>query len=234
MTKKIGIMQPYFFPYLGYWQLMNAVDEYVIYDDVNYIKNGWINRNNILLNGNKHLLTLPLEGASPFLPINQIKITSNIIVKDKLLKTVEQAYKKAPFFNEVFPIIYAVIKEESCLIEKALETQFTLVNTYLDITTKLVISSHLEKNNNLAAEEKVIHICKLLNGTDYYNAIGGQHLYSKDDFAKENINLHFLKMNNIEYPQFKNTFVPSLSIIDVMMFNSREQVKFLLEKYELI
>ena len=146
----------------------------------------------------------------------------------------EQAYKKAPFFNEVFPIIYAVIKEESCLIEKALETQFTLVNNYLDITTKLVISSHLEKNNNLAAEEKVIHICKLLNGTDYYNAIGGQELYSKDDFAKENINLHFLKMNNIEYPQFKNTFVPSLSIIDVMMFNSKDTIKELLTQYELL
>ena len=234
MTKKIGIMQPYFFPYLGYWQLMNAVDEYVIYDDVNYIKNGWINRNNILLNGNKYLITIPLDGASPFTPINQIKITSNTIVKNKLLKTIEQAYKKAPYFNNIFPIIKEVIEEDSCLISKALEKQFTLITQYLNIKTKLTISSNLHKNNDLKAEEKVIHICKLLNGTDYYNTIGGQTLYSQNNFYKENLTLHFLQMNDITYPQFKNQFIPSLSIIDVMMFNSPEQINQMLDKYELI
>ena len=232
--KKIGIMQPYFFPYLGYWQLMNAVDEYVIYDDVNFIKNGWINRNYILLNGEKHLLTLPLDKASPFELINQIKITSDSIRKQKLLRTIEQAYKKAPYFNQVYPIVKDVIEEETFLISKALEKQFKLVNDYIGIKTKLIISSKLEKNNKLTGQDKVIYICKILKGTDYYNAIGGQQLYSKDDFAKENINLYFLKMNNIEYPQFKNSFIPSLSIIDVMMFNSPEQINQMLDKYELI
>lgn len=182
---KIGIMQPYFFPYLGYWQLLNAVDKYVIYDDVNYIKNGWINRNNILLNGKPHLLTIPLEGASPFLPINQIKMTSRTKDKEKLLMTIEQAYKKAPYFNQIFPIIKAVIMEETCLLSKALEKQFRLVCDYLGIKTQLILSSELKKNNDLKAQEKVLHICHILDGTEYINAIGGQNLYSKTDFEKE-------------------------------------------------
>lgn len=231
---KIGIMQPYFFPYLGYWQLLKAVDRYVIYDDVNYIKNGWINRNNILLNGQKHLITLPLDGASPFLPINQIKITSNVMLKEKLLKTIEQAYKKAPFFDKVFPIVREVITEESCLISKALEKQFRLVCKYLEINTELIVSSTIDKDNELKAQDKVIHICKILGGSEYLNAIGGQELYSHDDFAAHGINLHFVKTNFTEYKQFKNEFTSGLSIIDVMMFNSPEQIREMLDKYELL
>lgn len=231
---KIGIMQPYFFPYLGYWQLLNAVDKYVIYDDVNYIKNGWINRNNILLNGKSHLLTIPLEGASPFLPINQIKMTAREKDKEKLLKTIEQAYKKAPYFDKVFPIIQSVIMEESCLLSHALEKQFRLVCDYLGIKTELIISSEIEKNNDLKAQDKVLHICHILGGTEYVNAIGGQALYSKADFEQEGIKLHFLKTNLTEYKQFKNAFVPGLSMIDILMFNSSKMVLDLLQKYTLI
>ena len=234
MTKKIGIMQPYFFPYIGYWQLIKAVDEFVIYDDVNYIKQGWINRNNILLNGNKHLITLPLDKASSFLLINQVKITSNDNLKQKLLRTIEQAYKKAPYFDNVFSIIQAVVMEESCLISNALINQFKLVNNYLDIKTKLIVSSDITKDNELKAQDKVIHICKLLSGTDYINAIGGQELYSKSDFEQNKLKLNFIKTKDINYLQFKNEFVPSLSIIDVMMFNSPEKINEMLDKYELL
>lgn len=231
---KIGIMQPYFFPYLGYWQTLNATDKYVIYDDVNYIKNGWINRNNILLNGQKHLITLPLDGASPFLPINQIKITSKIKEKEKILKTLEMAYKKAPHFNSVFPIVKDVIMDPSCLISNALIKQFRNVCEYLDIKTELIISSKLVKDNSLKAQDKVIHICKLLGGTDYINAIGGQELYSCDAFEQAGIHLHFMKTHFTPYKQFKNEFVSGLSMIDILMFNTPEQVRYMLNQYELI
>lgn len=231
---KIGIMQPYFFPYLGYWQLLNAVDKYVIYDDVNFIKNGWINRNNILLNGQKHMLTIPLDGASPNLLINQVKVTYNDKEKEKILRTIEMAYKKAPYFDQVFPIIVSVIKEESNLISRALINQFKLVCAYLGITTELIVSSELEKNNELHAQDKVLHICKILGATDYINAIGGQELYSHDDFQKHDINLWFLKTDLSPYTQFKNDFVPGLSMIDIMMFNSPTEIKEMLNKYELI
>ena len=231
---KIGIMQPYFFPYLGYWQTLFAVDKYVIYDDVNYIKNGWINRNNILLNGNKFLITLPLDKASPFLPISQIKITPNTVQKQKLLKTIESAYKKAPYFEKIYPIVREVILDESLLISNALIKQFNRVCEYLNIKTELIVSSQLAKNTNLSGQEKVIHICKLLGGDQYINAIGGQELYSFEDFSKEGITLSFMKTNFTEYKQFKNEFVPGLSILDILMFNSPNDVLKMLNNFELI
>lgn len=231
---KVGIMQPYFFPYLGYWQTLNAVDKYVIYDDVNYIKNGWINRNSILLNGQKHLITLPLDGASPFLPINQIKINSDIRWKKKILKTIQMAYSKAPYFDQIFAIVKSVVMEETGNLAKALINQFNQVCKYLDIKTELIISSKLKKNNELRAQDKVIHICHLLGATDYINAIGGQGLYSREDFRKENMNLYFMKTNPVSYKQFKNDFVPNLSMIDILMFNSPEKIKEMLNDYKLV
>lgn len=231
---KVGIMQPYFFPYLGYWQTLNAVDKYVIYDDVNYIKNGWVNRNNILLNGTAHMLTIPLDGASPFLPINQIKMTPRLKEKEKLLKTIESAYKKAPYFDKVFSIISNVIMNDSNLISDALVKQFNFVCNYLDIKTELILSSTLNKNNELKAQDKVIHICKLLGGTHYINAIGGQELYNSNDFKNNGLELSFLKTEFTPYKQFKNEFVPCLSMIDILMFNSPQQIKAMLNAYTLI
>ena len=231
---KIGIMQPYFFPYLGYWQTLNAVDKYVIYDDVNYIKNGWINRNNILLNKQKHLITIPLDGASPFLLINQIKTTPRLNEKEKLLKTIEAAYKKAPYFDVVFPMVHDVIMEDSCLIINALVKQFKSICKYLDIKTELIVSSTMEKNNELKAQDKVIHICKLLGGTQYINAIGGQELYNFEDFKKNGLELSFLKTEFTPYKQFKNEFIPGLSMIDILMFNSPSEIKTMLNAYSLI
>lgn len=231
---KIGIMQPYFFPYIAYWQLINAVDKYVIYDDVNYIKNGWINRNYILLNGQKHLVTLPLEGASSFELIKNTKITSNNKVKEKLLRTIKNSYLKAPYINDVFPIIEKTVLEQSCNISKALEFSIREVANYLNIHTEIILSSTLSKNENLNGQDKVINIVKMLNGTSYINAIGGLELYSKETFAKENINLNFLRTREIQYKQFNNDFVPNLSIIDVMMFNSPETIREMLDDYELL
>lgn len=233
--KKIGIMQPYFFPYIGYWQLINSVDVFVVYDDVNYIKNGWINRNNILLNKSKHLVTLPLQGASSFSLINQIKMAPNLKVKQKLLKTFSTAYSKAPNFSSVFPIIEETVCCESDFISDAIFYSIKKIAEYLNIDTEIVLSSSLlNKNNDLMAQDKVINICKLLNGNQYINSIGGMDLYNKDDFKTEEIDLSFIKPNLIEYKQFGSDFVPGLSIIDVLMFNSPEEIRKMLDSYELI
>lgn len=231
---KIGIMQPYFFPYMGYWQLINAVDKYVIYDDVNFIKNGWINRNNILLNGKKYLVTLPLDGASSFLLINQIRTTSKTKDKEKVLKTIAQSYKKAPYFENVISIVENTIMNESKFICDALIYSIKSVINYLDIKTEILISSELDKDNSLSSEDKVIHICKLLNGNNYLNAIGGQELYNKSNFEKQNLQLSFLKMNQQSYKQLSNDFIPNLSMIDVLMFNSPSSIREMLNDYEVI
>lgn len=232
--KKTAIMQPYFFPYIGYWQLINAVDEFLIYDDVNYIKGGWINRNNILLNSQKHMITLPLESASSFLPINQIKIMNDKKSKEKLIKTIEQAYKKAPYFNDILPIIQETIFHPSEKIADAVYHSILRVSEYLDINTKFRLSSSLEKDENLKGQDKVIHICKLLKTTDYINAIGGLELYDKKSFAEENISLHFLKTKEITYKQFGNEFVPWLSVIDILMFNDIKTVQGYLQDFTLV
>jgi hypothetical protein len=229
---KIGIMQPYFFPYLAYWQLINAVDKYVVYDDVNFIKNGWINRNFILVNNQKHLITLPLEGSSSSKLINEVFITQDQKSKTKLLRTIQQAYARAPYLDKVFPIIERFI-EENQVISLAVYNSILDIVKYLEIDTEILISSKIDKNKDLKAQEKVIHITKLLQGTEYCNSIGGKDLYDTQDFQKEGIKLAFLSSKPVPYKQFNSEFVSDLSIIDVLMFNPPHKIKEMLLSYDI-
>ena len=231
---KIGIMQPYFLPYIGYWQLLNVVDKYVIYDDVNYINRGWINRNRILLNSKDKMITLSLKEVSQNKLIKEIELLNNEKEREKLLKTISQSYKKAPFYDEVYPLIEEILNYKEINLEKFLENSIKKIIEYLEIDTTILISSEIEKDNMLKGKNKILDICKNLGASEYYNAIGGQELYSYEEFNKESIKLKFLKSGNIEYKQFKNEFIPNLSIIDVMMFNSKEKIKEFLNNYTLI
>lgn len=228
---KLGIMQPYFLPYLGYWQLINAVDKYVIYDDVNFINKSWINRNNILLNGNKHQINLLLTEASQNKLINQVAIQDN---QTKLIRTIEMNYKKAPMFQQVFPLFLHIMEHSDKNLAKFIGNSIVEISKYLSIETEFIYSSTIDKDNTLRAQDKILNICKLLNANKYVNAIGGADLYSKDDFNKVGIELSFLETKIEPYKQFKNEFVPYLSILDVLMFNSIEEIKSRLNKYELL
>lgn len=231
---KVGIMQPYFFPYIGYWQLMNEVDVYVIYDDVNFIKGGWINRNRILTNGKPSYFNVQMKGASPFKKINEVEVSDDPIFKRKLLSTLKMSYSKAPYFSQIYPIIENIINNEESNLAKYLEYSIRSIANYLDMNTKIIISSNLKKNNELKGTEKVIHICGLLGATDYVNAIGGQEMYDYETFEQNGIQLNFLKTDDIIYKQYGNEFVPYLSIVDILMFNSKEQVKEMLNQFELV
>ena len=231
---KIGIMQPYFLPYIGYWQLLNAVDKYIIYDDVNYINRGWINRNRILLNSKDKMITLSLKEVSQNKLIKEIELLNNEKEREKLLKTISQSYKKAPFYDEVYPLIEEILNFKEINLGKFLENSIKKIIEYLEINATILISSEIEKDNMLKGKNKILDICKNLGASEYYNAIGGQELYSYEEFNKEGIKLKFLKSGNIEYRQFKNEFIPNLSIIDVMMFNSKEKIKEFLNNYTLI
>lgn len=231
---KLGIMQPYLFPYLGYWQLLNYVDNYVVYDDVNFIKNGWINRNYIILNKNKHLITLPLCGASSNKLIKEIHVASNQVVKKKLLKTIESAYKKSTYYNEVFPLVESILMYPSNNVVDLLYNHLTILCKYLNIKTKIILSSDLKKDNNLSGADKVIDICHRLKADVYVNAIGGIELYSRNKFRNEGLELQFLKSNPRRFNQRSETFIETISIIDVMMNNSLSEVKALLGDFEII
>lgn len=232
---KIGIMQPYFFPYLGYWQLLNVVDKYIIYDDVNYIKGGWINRNRILSNGRDIYFNLPIIGASSNKLINEIEVNINEKTISKCLKTLQGCYLKAPYYNKVYPLIESIFLYKESNLALFIKNSLEVISDYLDITTKIILSSNLAKDNSLKGQAKVIDICSLLKADEYYNAIGGQKLYSYNDFEDMGIKLYFLKTNLSEYPQLKcDTFISGLSIIDILMFNSKEECKKLLNDFELI
>ena len=227
----LAIMQPYLFPYIGYWQLINAVDTFVIYDDVTYIKQGYISKNYLLANGNKQSFTLELMGASSNKLINNIIIGRN---SKKILKTIQQNYIKAPYFNEIFPILENILNQDEKNLAKFIGYSLQKISTYLNIDTKFIYSSDIEKDNNLKAEDKILDICKKLSVSHYINAIGGKKLYDKKKFKLENIHLNFLETEFVEYKQFKNDFVPYLSIIDIMMFNSKDEIKNMLGQYTLI
>lgn len=231
---KIGIMQPYFLPYIGYWQLLNFVDKYVIYDDVNYIKGGWIARNKILLNKKEQLFGLKLISASSNKLINEIEITEDEIHIEKLLKTIRLAYKKAPYYDFVYPIIEEILVHKEKKLSKFIIFSLKKICNYLEIKTELIVSSDLEKNNRLKSQEKVIEICKLLNGDEYYNAMGGKALYSYKTFSENGIILKFLESRNINYKQYDNIMISNLSILDMMMFNSIDKIKEMLLQYYLI
>jgi len=230
--KKIGIMQPYIFPYIGYFQLMNAVDAYVIYDDVQFIKGGWINRNNILSNGQRILFTFPLSGASPNKLIREVGIQDDF---DKFKRTLAMAYSKAPYKEAVLKLVDEVVGyPDKGNIAYFIGNSFRVIAQYIGITTEIIYSSDLGKDVTLKGSAKVIAICEEIGGTHYINAIGGQDLYDKESFRVHGIELAFLKTHEITYRQLKNEFVSNLSIIDVMMFNSPEEIKAMLNDYELL
>ena len=231
---KIGVMQPYLFPYIGYFQLINAVDKFVIYDDVNFINKGWINRNRILNNGKNSLFSIPLKEASQNKLINEIEVNWDKAWKDKFLKTLEQCYKKAPFYPEALLIIQETLHIDNQPVSKVIEHNLRLICKYLELKTEIISSSSIYQNTHLKAQERILDICLQEKATQYINPIGGLELYDKDYFEAKNIKMNFIKSNPVEYKQYKNEFVPWLSMIDVLMFNSKETIKVFLNSYELI
>lgn len=227
---KLAIMQPYFFPYIGYWQLISVVDSFVVYDDVTYIKQGWINRNYILVNNKKHLITLDVFGASSNRLICDVKVGKR---KNKILKTIEQNYHKAPYFDTAYQLIKNAFDIDEIFISKFLFFSIKILIEYLDLNTKIFFSSEIEKDNSLSGENKVIEICKKLNATHYYNPIGGKFLYSHKHFNLNKIQLSFIEPMPVNYRQFSEIFIPNLSIIDLLMFNSKNEISDMLNKYKL-
>ena len=225
-----GSNQPYLFPYIGSWQLINYVDVFVISDSMQYINKGYINRNNILLNGKKHLFTLEAVGAKSETVINDVRVGNNA---KKLLSTFHHAYTRAPEFDQVFPMIEQVLLNPERSLGKFVGYSIQKVAQFLEMDTKFLYLSDLQGETNLKGQERTIDICKRVEADQFVNAIGGKELYDVDGFKREGIDLYFLRPEFIEYRQFNFDFVPSLSIIDILMFNSKASVKSMLTKFTL-
>lgn len=229
---KLAIMQPYFFPYLGYFQLIKCVDTFVLYDNIEFTKTGWIRRNRILNFDRDRYIVVPLKKASDYSRICELEISETYDYK-KMLRVIKGAYERSPYFNDTFQFLKDIIQPDNQYLFGYLLSIIKRLCAYLEIQTKFIISSSISVNHSLKSQEKVIALCTSLNADQYINPIGGQTLYDKCSFAKSGIKLLFHRMSNFTYNQFKIQFIPNLSIIDVMMFNSKEKMKELLNCYEL-
>jgi hypothetical protein len=217
-------MQPYFFPYIGYFQLIAAVDLFLVYDNIKYTKKGWINRNRMLQNAKDATFSLPLKHASDRLDIAERELADSFD-RDNLLQRLEGAYHRAPYFPQTFPLIEQVVRHEASNLFSFLHHSLIRTCAHLGLTTPIRISSQVAVDTGLKGQEKVIALCKALGASTYVNAIGGTKLYSKDAFRDQGIELKFIQAKPFEYPQYGSAFVPWLSIIDVMMFNPPEVVR---------
>lgn len=232
---RLGIMQPYFFPYLGYYQLISAVDKFIIYDDVNFIRQGWINRNRLLLGGRDFVFSAPLKDASSFKTIDQTELHPRDfpIWKEKFYRTLGQAYGKAPFYSEILPLVQQIFEEENHqFISQLASASIIRISQYLQIPTKFVTTAKVYQNAHLKAQNRIIDLCRKENASEYINAVGGQHLYSSADFARHNIRLRFIENIPVPYPQYQYDFTAGLSILDVLMFNGKDQSRQLLKSFQ--
>lgn len=231
---KIGVMQPYFLPYIGYFQLIDAVDKFIILDDVNYIKKGYINRNVMLLNGMEHKFTLPLEKASQNKLISEIDVTKNPKELSKQLRMFEMAYAKAPYFKTVYPLLEKIYSFKELNLSKFIVYSIKVICRYLEISTDIVESSGEFEKKELHGEERIVDLVKINQGTTYINAIGGKRLYNPISFEQNEIELYFIEQGSWSYKQFSNEFIPFLSIVDVLMFNSKHETQHLITNYNLV
>jgi hypothetical protein len=231
---RVGIMQPYFMPYIGYFQLIAAVDLFIVYDNIKYTKKGWINRNRMLLNGSDAIFSLPLKKDSDKLNVVERELSSDFN-SQKFLNQIRGAYISAPQFNVVWPLVEGIVCYEDKNLFRYIFNSIVKISEYLDLRTEIKTSSEIDINHELRNQDKVLALCEAVGGSTYVNTIGGVDLYEKHIFLKSGVELKFIKSLPFEYPQLGNAFVPWLSIIDVMMFNPLDVIQNdLTSNYELI
>lgn len=232
---KLAIMQPYFLPYIGYFQLMNAVDQFVVYDNIEFTKRGWFHRNRILVNGTDKMFSIPLKNDSDYLDVVQRELAESFDKKSQqIIRTIEASYRKAPYYKEVMPLVQECFQRRCGSLFDFIYAALIVLMRCLQIDTEIIISSSIDIDHTLKSQDKVLAICKSLNADTYINAIGGQGLYAPEAFDNNGIELRFIKTKPIEYKQLSDKFIPWLSIIDVMMFNSKEEIQEYLKSYTLI
>lgn len=234
MTRTITMMQPYLFPYLNYFQLIAAADVFVLGDDLQYIKSGWINRNRILEHNDARMITFPLKRDSFDLAINQRQLSDTFDDESKrLVNVLKHHYSRAPYFSQVMPLLERLIGFPERNLALYIEHTIRGLCAYLDIDTQVVRASDLNLPRILDKQDRVIKTAQLFDATLYINPMGGMALYGQDYFLRQGLALKFMQMDDISYPQYRLPFVANLSIIDVMMFNDVQRIRTLLGCYSL-
>jgi len=221
---RLAVMQPYFLPYIGYFQLIAAADIFIIYDNIKYTKKGWINRNRILINSKESTISLPLQNASDSLNVRDRELALGFN-RNKLAGQLREAYRRAPYFEPTFSLVEEIIHADHNNLFDYLHHSVLTMCQHLGIETSIIKSSEIQIDHELKGQDKVLALCKSVDAHTYINPIGGVTLYSKQNFSDHGVTLKFIKSKEFNYPQFGGEFVPWLSIIDVLMFNSLDSVR---------
>ena len=220
---RLGLQQPYFFPYLGYYQLLFAVDRFVAYDDVAWIKGGWIHRNRLLAQGRPAWFTIPTRGASSNVSLDSVKAADGPW-REKMLQTFAQSYAGAPFRQPVLALVHRVLATPSPLVADIAVASLEAVRDYLGYSTPIHRARNRYGDTAARGQDRVIEICRLEAATEYLNAVGGVTLYDRQAFERAGIALRFLRGAPSE---------SALSMLDTLMHNSVEQVRAMVASYEL-
>lgn len=235
---KIGIMQPYFFPYLGYFSLIKHTDRFILFDTVQFIRHGWIERNRILNpNGDWQYIKVPLVKFSQSTIIKDIQINNNFGWREKIFAQLQHYKKKAPNYTIVIELLEDIFSADYFDIVSLDLNSLIKVADYLGINTSIEVFSSMglaiEKVN--APDEWALNICKALgNVEEYWNPPGGASFFDKVKYEKAGIKLKFHSIKLTEYIQRQSIFILGLSIIDVMMFNSINDINEMLDNYEFV
>ena len=234
--KCIAIWQPYFFPYIGYWQVIHVADTFFVGDNAHYIKNGWIHHNRILGQDDQPLdFGIQVSHASVDRYINETKRVVNLKRADKMCRVLEYYYSKAPHYNEAMDVIRPILMDEETDLTRYLVGQLKTVATYLGITTEIRLLSEVSARWDCQAPEVIRRTCRHFGCSDYINSITGTKYYAKEAFGEMGIDLHFIRRNDdIHYKQRCDEYVPDLSIIDTMMYCSREEMHDMLDRYHFV
>ncbi|MFN0186053.1 MAG: WbqC family protein [Aquabacterium sp.] len=232
---RLAIMQPYFLPYIGYWQLMHAVDRFILYDDVQYIQRGWVNRNRILVNGHEVMLTVPLQAGSRRGQITSRQLSDETPWRAKLVQTVSEAYRRQPGHAEVMPSLQTWLGDGATGVADYLSHLITGMAGLLGLPCEIVRSSERHASTqDLKGQERILEICRREGAMTYVNPPGGMALYREAAFAAQGCNLRFLVPQQVPYAQrAASAFVPWLSIVDVLMACGVAGTRAMLNRYDL-
>ncbi|CAG5079703.1 WbqC family protein [Parvicella tangerina] len=234
MDTSAAIMQPYIFPYLGYFQLIQAADHFVFYDDVSFIKKGWINRNQLLINKEAKKFSVPLIKASQNKLIKEVEVCNDPKWFKQFFTTLEHSYKAAPYYGEVIELIKDIFEKDFVTISDLAIISVQTISDHLGIDVTFSLSSEeFSESRGINRAERLATITKECGAEVYINPQGGMELYSKEMFIRYGVDLRFIVSDLPAYKQYENDFVKGLSIIDILMFNSRNEVKKMLDLYEL-
>ena len=230
---RLGLQQPYFFPYLAYFQLLFAVDRFVAYDDVNWIHGGWIHRNRLAAHDGPQWFTIPTRGASRHVPLDTVKVAAGRW-REKMFRTLEQSYARAPFREPVLRMVERTLATPSPFVADIAVASLEHVRDYLGYTTPIHRARNRYEASAARGEERVIAICRAEGATEYLNAIGGLALYDRQLFDQEGITLRFLQGRYENTVETDDQGRVTLSIIHLLMYSTIEQVRTMMNAYDLV